>query len=131
MHILVIDDNEFERHRLLHDLEALGCATLEAGSGQEGVRVFHHHHPDLALVDIGMPGMDGLETFHALRAGDSNARVVLMGALGQEVQALQALLAGAQDFFVKPVSRQRLHGLLAQADLANNQVPQSRKYKKS
>jgi two-component system chemotaxis response regulator CheY len=83
-------------------LEELGLEVIEAANGAEAVQQFNAHRPDLVLMDITMPEMDGLAALKAIMAQDASAQVVMVSALGQESVVMQALQAGAKDFVVKP-----------------------------
>ena len=65
-------------------------------------------NPDLVLMDITMPNMDGLEALKAIRAKDGNANVVMCSAMGQEAMVMEAVQAGIKDFIVKPFKPDRL-----------------------
>ena len=100
--ILVVDDAEFMRLRYRKLLSAEGFEIVEAGNGQEAVQAYDRERPDLVLMDITMPVMDGLEALKEIRTLDGNARVVMSSALGQERVVLSAIKGGAKDFLVKP-----------------------------
>ncbi len=100
--VLIADDAAFIRMKLRKVLEELGLEVIEAANGAEAVQQFNAHRPDLVLMDITMPEMDGLAALKAIVAQDAAARVVMVSALGQESVVMQALQAGAKDFVVKP-----------------------------
>ncbi|MCL5677035.1 MAG: response regulator [Firmicutes bacterium] len=78
-----------------HDIE-------EAENGEEAVKKYQIAKPDLVLMDITMPVMDGIVAVKEIRARDPNAKVVMVSALGQQSMVIQAIKAGAKDFVVKP-----------------------------
>ena len=100
--ILVVDDAEFMRLRYRKLLVGEGHEVLEAGNGKEALKVFDMEQPDLVLLDITMPVMDGLEALREIRARDGDANVVMSSALGQESVVIAAIKGGAKDFLVKP-----------------------------
>ncbi|GAP62951.1 two-component system, chemotaxis family, response regulator CheY [Ardenticatena maritima] len=110
--VLVVDDAQFVRKRLQKILSEAGFDVLEAGDGQEAVDVYRQYHPDVVLLDITMPKLDGMEALRLIREYDPNARVVMLSALGQQAIILEALRRGARDFIVKPFKpEQVLHAL--------------------
>lgn len=106
--VLVVDDAQFMRMRLTKVLEEAGHEVVEAGNGLEAVEMYKRHRPDLVLMDITMPEMDGLDALRTIRAEDPNARVVMCTALGQKSVVIEALKAGARDFIVKPFQPEKI-----------------------
>jgi class 3 adenylate cyclase len=107
--ILAVDDTP-QNLRLLEALLAKdGYSVVTAGSGDEALRVIAEQHPDLLLVDIVMPGMDGYELTRRIRANDDTKflPVVLMTASGDQDKT-RALESGADDFIPKPVAQHEL-----------------------
>jgi two-component system chemotaxis response regulator CheY len=89
-------------------LVAEGYSVLEAQDGQEAVTRYRSHHPDAVLLDINMPGLDGLSALKKIRQYDPGARVAMVTALGYKDEVTLALRAGAVDFVVKPYHRKRI-----------------------
>jgi putative two-component system response regulator len=108
--VLVVDDEERNRRLLLAMLEAEGYATTEAAGGAQALELARHHPPDLILLDIMMPGMDGYEVARALKAdtGTRAVPVVMVTALDDRDSRLRGLEAGAEEFVAKPVDRNEL-----------------------
>jgi len=100
--VLVTDDAKFMRMRLRKIIEGLGLDVLEAGDGEEAVRMYKEHRPSLVLLDITMPTKDGLQALKEILAEDPNAKVVMCSALAQQTAVVAALKLGARDFIVKP-----------------------------
>ena len=100
--ILIADDAQFLRMRISKMLSRNGFQVLQADNGLGAVSAYKTARPDVVLMDITMPEMDGLTALREIRAVDPNARVVMLTALGQESVVLEAIRHGAQDFVVKP-----------------------------
>ena len=107
--ILIVDDAAFMRKVIRDTLTKSGYTDLyEAVDGADAVEKYSEISPNLVLMDITMPNMDGLEALKAIRAKDSNANVVMCSAMGQEAMVLEAVQAGIKDFIVKPFKSDRL-----------------------
>ena len=107
--ILIVDDAAFMRKVIRDTLTKEGYSDIhEAVDGQDAVEKYFELNPDLVLMDITMPNMDGLEALKAIRAKDSNANVVMCSAMGQEAMVVEAVQAGIKDFIVKPFKSDRL-----------------------
>ncbi len=100
--ILVVDDAQFMRLRYQKLLTAEGYQVVEAANGQEALEVYDREAPDMVLLDITMPVMDGIEALQRLKKTHEDAVVVMSSALGQESMILAAIKGGAKDFIVKP-----------------------------
>lgn len=103
--VLVVDDNEQNRALAKAALEMEGFDALLAASGQEGLAAFEQHHPDCVILDVRMPGMDGLEACRRLRAlpGGRQVPVLFLTALRDVDTFDAALAAGGDDFLTKPI----------------------------
>ena len=107
--ILLVDDAAFMRKVIKNTLSKAGYTDLhEAVDGADAVEKFNSLKPDLVLMDITMPNMDGLEALKAIRAADGNANVVMCSAMGQETMVIDAIRSGAKDFIVKPFKGERV-----------------------
>jgi two-component system, chemotaxis family, chemotaxis protein CheY len=106
--ILIVDDAEFLRVRISKMLIGDGYEVTEAENGLRAVDLYREVHPDVVLMDITMPEMDGLSALKEIRSFDPKARVIMLTALGQESIVLQAIKSGARDFVVKPFERERV-----------------------
>jgi two-component system, chemotaxis family, chemotaxis protein CheY len=106
--ILVVDDAEFLRLRISKMLVGDGYEVIEAENGQRAIEQYQANKPDLVLMDVTMPEMDGLTALKHIRALDSKAKVIMLTALGQESVVLEAIKSGARDFVVKPFERDRV-----------------------
>jgi two-component system nitrogen regulation response regulator NtrX len=119
--ILVIDDEAAIRDSLRMILEYEDYQFVGAGSGQEGLAAVPREHPDLVLLDIKMPGMDGMEVLRKLHAMDESLPVVMISGHGTTATAVEAIRSGAIDFLDKPLSSERvivtLQNALKQSEL--------------
>ncbi len=106
--ILVVDDAEFLRLRITKMLTGDGYEVIEAENGQKALDLYQANRPDLVLMDVTMPEMDGLTALKHIRAYDNKAKVIMLTALGQESVVLEAIKSGARDFVVKPFERDRV-----------------------
>ena len=107
--ILLVDDAAFMRKVIKDTLSKAGYTDLhEAVDGADAVEKYNSLKPDLVLMDITMPNMDGLEALKAIRAADGNANVVMCSAMGQETMVIDAIKSGAKDFIVKPFKIERV-----------------------
>ena len=107
--ILIVDDAAFMRKVIKDTLSKSGYTDLyEAVDGADAVEKYNEIQPDLVLMDITMPNMDGLEALKAIRGKDGNANVVMCSAMGQESMVIDAVRSGAKDFIVKPFKADRV-----------------------
>ncbi len=107
--ILLVDDAAFMRMMVKDTLTKNGYTDLdEAADGAQAVAKYDEIHPDLVIMDITMPNMDGLEALKAIRAKDPNATIVMCSAMGQEAMVIEAIKSGAKDFIVKPFKPERI-----------------------
>jgi signal transduction histidine kinase len=113
--ILLIEDNEDARHMLAAQLEAAGHRVLEAANGPTGIALAREVRPDLAIVDIGLPGMNGYQIAARLRrdADTRSLRLVALTGYGQEADRQLALNAGFDAHFAKPLKAEALADILA------------------
>ena len=106
--ILVVDDAEFLRVRLNKILDTEGYEVFQAENCSKAVASYKEIHPDVVLMDVTMPEMDGLTALKEIVGFDSKARVIMLTALGQESVVLEAVKSGARDFIVKPFEHERV-----------------------
>jgi len=105
--ILVVDDEPEIRRAVLGGLRAQGYEVRAAGDGEEALRLASLAAPDLVILDLMMPGMDGLEVCRRLRAW-SDVPILVLSARAQERQKVQALDEGADDYLTKPFGMDEL-----------------------
>ena len=114
--IMVVDDAAFMRMRCKKLLTQLGHDVTEAATGTQAVEAYKANRPDMVLLDITMPDMDGITALKEIRQFDPDARVAMVTAMGQQSMVMEALKAGARDFVIKPftpeVLRTKLEAIL-------------------
>jgi DNA-binding response OmpR family regulator len=106
--VLVIEDEGDIRQLLRTLLEREGYAVSEASEGRDGVRRFHETHPDLVILDVGLPDLDGWQVLERVRDMSEEVPVLMLTALGTERDKVRGLNAGADDYLTKPFSRVEL-----------------------
>jgi two-component system alkaline phosphatase synthesis response regulator PhoP len=108
--ILVVDDEVYILHILDFSLGAEGYEVLTAADGDEAIRVARTEKPDLIVLDIMMPKVDGFEACRRLKADPETSAipVILLTAKGREVDRQMGMEVGADDYIVKPFSPTRL-----------------------
>jgi DNA-binding response OmpR family regulator len=119
--VLVVDDDETVRDVVRRYLEAGGFSVEVAGDGAEGLRRFTAAQPDLVVLDVMMPGINGLEVCRRLRQV-SQVPVVLLTALGEEENRIAGLQLGADDYVTKPFSPREL-ALRVESVLRRSRLP--------
>lgn len=108
--ILIVDDSPTETHVLKELLSGKGYAIVTAGNGEEGVAMAQKEMPDLILMDVVMPGMNGFEATRALSKDDATKHipVIMCTSKDQATDKIWGLRQGANDYFVKPVDQEAL-----------------------
>ena len=107
--ILVTDDSlEISYFLAKKLLPSFGYKTLQAGTGKEGLEMIRNFQPDLALLDLQLPDMDGLDVLRQLAKEDRTVPAILMTAHGSEQVAVDAFRLGVQDYLSKPIDPERL-----------------------
>ncbi len=105
--ILAVDDERQIRRSLQVNLEAKGYEVITAETGEEALQIISHRLPDLALVDLLLPGMDGIELTRHL-CETYQIPIIILSAIGEEVKKIEALEVGADDYVTKPFSMEEL-----------------------
>jgi len=105
--ILVIEDDPDIGHLVCLRLDRAGYCTMRATDGSAGLRLLHEHHPDLVLLDIGLPGLDGWQVLERIR-DISDVPVIILTARGLETEKVRGLQGGADDYITKPFGHQEL-----------------------
>jgi DNA-binding response OmpR family regulator len=105
--VLVVDDDEDIRNLVCELLRRAGHDVVEAENGRLALRTLHASPPDLVLLDVSMPDLDGWQTLERIR-DLSDVPVLMLTARGDELERVRGLQAGADDYVVKPFGRQEL-----------------------
>ena len=112
--ILIADDAAFMRKMIRSTLASAGYTDfIEASNGAEAVRLFASDNPDLVLMDVTMPEMDGLEALKRIMAISPSAKVIMCSAIGQDATIMEAVRSGASEFIVKPFKKEQLTEMVA------------------
>lgn len=107
--ILLVDDAAFMRMMLKDILVKNGYEVLgEAENGLKAVEKFKELNPDLVIMDITMPEMDGIEAVKEIKKANAGAAVIMCSAMGQQSMVIEAIQSGAKDFIVKPFQADRI-----------------------
>lgn len=116
MQVLVVDDAPFSRKMTIRALpEPMRDRVIQATNGREAVVAFRSHRPDLVLLDLTMPDMDGFEALAEIRSIDPQARVVIISADVQEGARQRCAELGAMGFIAKPIKGPKLEPFLKAA----------------
>ncbi|HMM27909.1 MAG: response regulator transcription factor [Chloroflexota bacterium] len=99
--ILIIDDDPALRQLVASSLQTAGYQLLTAGDGQEGLRQMYHSHPDLIVLDVNMPAMDGWTVCQRVREV-SNVPIIMLTAQSDPEEIVKGLDLGADDYLIKP-----------------------------
>ena len=114
--ILIADDLSFMRMIQKEILTAHGYQVVgEASDGREAVDKYRTLKPDLVILDITMPNMNGLEAMRKILSINPKARIIMCSALGQQNLIVDAIKAGVKDFIVKPFKPERILSAIAKA----------------
>ena len=108
--ILIVDDHPVLREGLTLIIESQADLKVvaEAGTGKQAIALFEEHHPDITLMDLGLPDIHGIDVIRRLRAQHPDARIIVLTTYLGDVQALRALQAGASGYLLKGTLRRDL-----------------------
>lgn len=119
--VILVDDLSFMRDAIRHILEKSNMDVLgEAENGREAVEMYMELEPDIVLMDITMPVMDGLESLERIKQYDPGAKVIMCSALGQQKYLIKAIQLGARDFILKPFLPERIISAITKATGIND-----------
>ena len=123
--IMTVDDHPLLREGIAAVLEDEPDMVLvaEATNGDDAIRSFRQHRPDVTLMDIQMPGMSGIDAMTAIRAEFPNARFIVLTTYQGDVQALRALKAGASGYLLKSMLRKELLETIRIVDSGKRRIP--------
>src|SRR5438067_943901 len=108
--ILIAEDHTVVRDGLVAIIKQQTDMDVvaEAGDGQQAVELWKRHEPDVTLMDLRMPGLDGVDTIYAIRAADPNARIVVLTTFDGDEDIYRGMRAGAKSYLLKDVRREEL-----------------------
>jgi len=107
--VLIVDDAAFMRMMIKDILTKNGYNVVgEAENGAKALDKYNELKPDLVLMDITMPEVDGIAALKNIRGADPSAKIVMCSAMGQQAMVIEAIQAGAKDFIVKPFQPDRV-----------------------
>lgn len=113
LRLLIVDDSPFSRKMTIRALPTdFAFEIVQAENGLDGLQKYMSERPDLVLMDLTMPVMDGMESLERIRAADPRAKVVVLSADVQPLARERCDRAGAVDFISKPVSRDVLRAII-------------------
>ena len=126
--ILVVEDNPSAKRLICYTLEQEGYQVLNASNGVEGLRMAREEKPDLLVLDVMLPGLDGFELCHRLRTDPQTARlpILMLSAKAQDADISVGLRLGADDYLTKPADPaeivKRVAKLLAKSSNAHSET---------
>lgn len=107
--ILIVDDASFMRMMIKDILSKNGFTVVgEAENGLKAVEKYKELKPNLVIMDITMPEMDGIQAVKEIKKINNDAKIVMCSAMGQQAMVIEAIQAGAKDFIVKPFNADRV-----------------------
>jgi len=106
--LLLVEDDEPTRRAIASNLAAHGYGVREAGDGEEALRLWEQNRPDLVLLDLGLPDIEGIAVVRRMRR-DSTTPIIILSAHDEERDKVAALDAGADDYLTKPFGMAELH----------------------
>ncbi|MBS7338962.1 MAG: response regulator [Suilimivivens sp.] len=107
--ILIVDDAAFMRMMIKDILTKNGYNVIgEAENGAKAFEKYNELKPDLVLMDITMPEVDGIAALKKIKGADPNALIIMCSAMGQQAMVIEAIQGGAKDFIVKPFQPDRV-----------------------
>ena len=107
--ILIVDDAAFMRMMIKDILTKNNYVVVgEAENGAKAIEKYKELNPDLVMMDITMPEMDGIQALKAIKGAVPDAKIIMSSAMGQQAMVIEAIQAGAKDFIVKPFQPDRV-----------------------
>jgi twitching motility two-component system response regulator PilH len=115
--VLIVDDSPTQQHILKGYLEEVGCEVLLADNGEMGISQARNNKPDLVLMDVVMPGLNGFQATRLLSRDPETANIpiVMVTTKDQDTDKTWALRQGARDYLVKPVTKEELLSKISDA----------------
>ncbi|NLC68473.1 MAG: response regulator [Clostridiaceae bacterium] len=107
--ILIVDDAAFMRMMIKDILTRNGYHIIgEAENGARAIEKYKEMQPDLVIMDITMPEVDGIQAVKDIKKMDADAKIIMCSAMGQQAMVIESIQAGAKDFIVKPFQADRV-----------------------
>jgi two-component system chemotaxis response regulator CheY len=107
--ILIVDDAAFMRMMIKDILSKNGYTVVgEAENGIKAIEKYKEVNPDLVIMDITMPEMDGIQAVKQIKSLNDSAKIIMCSAMGQQAMVIESIQAGARDFIVKPFQAERV-----------------------
>ncbi len=107
--ILIVDDSSFIRASVSDMFRKLGHTVVaEAADGDEALEAFYRHQPDLVTMDVVLPTMNGIDAIKKILEVDPDAKIIMLSAVTQKIQVLQAIKSGAKHYIAKPLTMDKL-----------------------
>ena len=107
--ILIVDDAAFMRMMIKDVLSKNGFVISgEADNGSMAIEKYKELNPELVIMDITMPELDGIQAVKEIKKIDDDAKIIMCSAMGQQAMVIEAIQAGAKDFIVKPFQAERI-----------------------
>jgi len=110
--LLYVEDDEVLREQFMRVLNPRFKQTYEASDGAQALEKYEQYHPDMMLVDINLPIIDGLEVIERIRENDKDTPIIVLSAYSDQEKLLRAIKLGLADYLVKPVPHKKLLALL-------------------
>lgn len=114
MKVLICDDSILARKKTKTALNQIGVTQVfEAADGEQAIAAYKEHKPDITLMDIVMPKIDGVAALKAILDIDPKAKVVMASSVGTQENLKEAIKAGAFDFLQKPIPEEQIRNLIS------------------
>lgn len=113
--VLIIDDEKLIRWYLRENMEKSGFTVLEAEKGNEAIKIFSEHLPDIVLLDVNLPDISGIDVLSTIKTMDKEVPVIIITAFGNIKTAVEAMKLGAHDFIEKPFEIEKLNIVIEKA----------------
>ena len=101
--ILCVEDDEFARGEMVSFLKKRAGKVFSAENGEEGIRQYEIHKPDIVIADLLMPGMDGMEMLRKLREEDNKMHAIVVTSVKELDTVLESIDLGVDNYIIKPV----------------------------
>lgn len=113
--VLIIDDEKLIRWYLRENMEKSGYTVIEAEKGNEAIKIFSEHLPDIVLLDVNLTDISGIDVLSAIKSMDKDVPVIIITAFGNIKTAVEAMKLGAYDFIEKPFEVEKLNIVIEKA----------------